>query len=106
MPRRKTQEEFIQEAKIKHSGFYDYSEVIYKNSNTKVTVICPNHGEFNIEPGHHLNGVGCRKCFFSRQRNNQDDIIARFRETHGERYNYDKVVYKENAENPLALAKG
>lgn len=93
MPKRKTQEEFIQEAQVKHNGFYNYSQVIYKNSNTKVTVVCPNHGEFEIDPGHHINGVGCRKCSFERLRNSQDDIIARFRETHGDRYKYDKVVY-------------
>lgn len=94
MPKRKTQEEFIQEAQAKHNGFYNYSQVIYKNSKAKVTVVCPNHGEFEIAASHHLNGLGCRKCYSIRLRNTQSAVIAKFRETHGDRYNYDKVVYE------------
>ena len=95
MPKRKTQHEFIQEAQVKHDGFYDYSLVNYLGSSTKVNVICPAHGEFQITPSHHLGGVGCRKCFASRARNSQENIIARFRQTYGDRYSYDKVVYKQ-----------
>ncbi|MEH2177416.1 hypothetical protein [Nostoc sp.] len=95
MPKRKTQEEFIQEAQAKHEAFYDYSLVSYLNSSTKVKVICPHHGEFNITPSHHLQGVGCRKCFDKRQTNSQENIIARFRQAHGDRYGYDLVIYKQ-----------
>jgi hypothetical protein len=94
MPKRKTQEEFIQEAQAKHGDFYDYSKALYISSNTKVIVICSQHGEFKITPSHHLHGVGCRKCFNERMRNDQNNIIAKFRQTHGEYYNYDKVIYK------------
>lgn len=41
---------------------YDYSKVIYKNSDTKICVICPKHGEFKQTPNSHLNGSGCPKC--------------------------------------------
>lgn len=95
MPKRKTQDEFIQEAQAKHDHFYDYSLVNYLGSSTKVNVICPTHGEFKITPHHHLNGVGCRKCFDKRQTNSQENIIARFRQAHGDRYGYDKVIYKQ-----------
>ncbi|MEH2148596.1 GIY-YIG nuclease family protein [Nostoc sp.] len=94
MPKRRTQEEFIQQAQAKHKAFYDYSLVNYLNSSTKVDVICPNHGKFSIAPGHHVNGVGCRKCFDKRQTNSQENIIARFRQAHGDRYGYDLVIYK------------
>ncbi|WP_445634579.1 Putative excinuclease ABC subunit C [Nostoc sp. DSM 114161] len=93
MPKRKTQDEFIQQAQAKHDRFYDYGLVNYLNSSTKVNVICPEHGEFKITPSHHLGGVGCRKCFDDRARNTQEDIIARFRQAHGDRYGYDKVIY-------------
>jgi len=102
MPRRKTQEEFIEEARTKHRDFYDYSKVSYVNSTTKVTLICPKHGDFEIAPGHHLRGVGCRKCFDARQRNDQDTILARFCETHGSYYNYDQVVY-ERADQKVTI---
>ncbi|MBD2627951.1 GIY-YIG nuclease family protein [Trichormus variabilis] len=94
MPKHKTQDEFIKEAQAKHGDFYDYSKALYISSNTKVIVICPQHGEFQITPSHHLQGVGCRKCFNERMRNDQNNIIAKFRQTHGEYYNYDKVIYK------------
>lgn len=94
MPRRKTQEEFIEEAQAKHGDFYDYNQVRYVNSTTKVILICPKHGEFEAIPHHHLRGVACRKCFDARMRNEQNIIISKFHETHGNRYNYDKVVYE------------
>ncbi|MFN6472589.1 MAG: hypothetical protein RMY36_023350 [Nostoc sp. SerVER01] len=93
MPKHKTQEEFIREAQAKHDRFYDYSLVNYLNSSTKVNVICPVHGEFKITPSHHLGGVGCRKCFDKRQSHSQENIIAKFRQAHGDRYGYDKVIY-------------
>ena len=46
MTRRKTLEQFITEARAVHGGKYDYSKVEYKNTNTKVCIICPTHGEF------------------------------------------------------------
>ena len=39
--KRKTREEFIADARIVHGNKYDYSQVDYVNSNTKVGIICP-----------------------------------------------------------------
>ena len=46
MTRKKTTDEFVQEAKEIHGDKYDYSKAKYVNSNTKVTIICKEHGEF------------------------------------------------------------
>ncbi|MUG97110.1 hypothetical protein F7734_34180 [Scytonema sp. UIC 10036] len=94
MPQRKTVYEFIAQAQAKHGDLYDYSLVEYVNSASKVTIICPHHGEFKIAPYHHLKGVGCRNCYADRQRHTQSTIIDKFREAHGDRYDYSKVVYK------------
>jgi len=59
---RMQQEEFIERAKDIHQNKYDYSKVNYINTDTKVCIICPEHGEFWQTPHHHLNGVGCPKC--------------------------------------------
>ena len=40
---RMTIEEFIKKAKAVHGDKYDYSLVEYKNSITKVKIICPIH---------------------------------------------------------------
>lgn len=37
----------------------DYSKVKYFNRQTKVSIICPIHGEFMQTPAHHLKGCGC-----------------------------------------------
>lgn len=54
---------FIYEAKKKFPDKdYDYSKVDYKNNDTKVTIICPIHGEFKIRPGDFLRQTGCPLC--------------------------------------------
>ena len=58
----KTLEQFIKEAKEVHGNKYNYSKVDYKDCNTKVCIICPEHGEFWQRPADHLNGCGCPKC--------------------------------------------
>lgn len=50
-----TTEIFIEKAKSIHPE-YDYSETEYVEYNTKLKVICPEHGEFYITPGHLLIG--------------------------------------------------
>lgn len=45
-----------------HKNKYDYSLVDYRNSRTKVTIICPIHGKFEQIANAHIQGQGCRKC--------------------------------------------
>jgi hypothetical protein len=58
----KSTSEFVLEAKQKHNNKYDYSLVNYRQSHSKITIICPFHGNFYQTPRHHLNGDGCPKC--------------------------------------------
>jgi len=53
---------FSKKANIVHNNKYDYSEVEYVNNRTKVSIICPDHGEFTQIPVSHLSGIGCPKC--------------------------------------------
>lgn len=54
---------FIEEAAKVHGSKYDYSQVVYTRTHTKVTIICPEHGEFNQTPASHLyNKCGCNPC--------------------------------------------
>jgi len=61
-----TTEEFIKRAKEIHGDKYDYSLVDYKNSKTKVKIICPEHGVFEQNPNDHLNGSGCSECSYDK----------------------------------------
>jgi hypothetical protein len=55
--------EFIKKAKTIHGDKYDYSKANYINSNTKVTIICEIHGDFEQKPNNHIgNKTGCPKC--------------------------------------------
>ena len=60
---RMTQNEFIDRAQAIHGKRYDYSKVEYKNTNTKVCIVCSKHGEFYQTPLRHIYGhSGCPKC--------------------------------------------
>lgn len=61
--RAKTTEQFIAESIKVHGNLYDYSKVNYYNAHSKVTIICPEHGEFTVEACSHLKGTKCIACF-------------------------------------------
>jgi hypothetical protein len=60
--KRFTLDEFISKANEVHENKYDYSKVIYINSQESVIIICKIHGEFIQAPNSHLQGCGCKKC--------------------------------------------
>ena len=55
-------DEFIKDSNNVHKNKYDYSKVVYKRSDEKVIIICPEHGEFYQTPSNHKLGKGCIKC--------------------------------------------
>lgn len=59
---RKTNEEYIEQAKTIHGDLYDYSKIDYLHNKKKIIIICKIHGEFQKIPNEHLNGQGCQKC--------------------------------------------
>lgn len=97
--KRKNIESFISEAEEIHNKKYNYSKVEYVNSDTKVCVICPEHGEFWQSPKKHLYGQGCPKCglkkiWDKRGRSNKDDFIKNAIKIHGNKYDYSKVEHE------------
>jgi len=92
---------FINKAKEIHNNRYDYSKVIYKNCDTKVCIICPEHGEFWQTPYVHNNlKCGCPKCGHIKsnnaKKNNKEDFIEKAKKVHGEKYDYSRVKYVNN----------
>lgn len=85
---------------------YDYSKVIYKNSETKVCIICPKHGEFWITPSNLYAGHGCPKCSFEKSSttkfSNTKEFIQKATEIHGNYYDYSKVEYI-SAKTPVII---
>lgn len=63
MAEKLTTSEFIKKAQSVHGNKYDYGLVHYVNAHTKVTIICPPHGQFVQEPTNHIHiGQGCPVC--------------------------------------------
>lgn len=93
MPALKTHQNFVKDAQRVHGDRYKYDKVMYVNGNSKVFITCPKHGDFEQIPRSHLQGKGCP---FSPQRNSidQDEFLRRARSVHGDKYTYDKAVYK------------
>ena len=69
---RPTTEEFIEKARKVHGNKYDYNKVEYINTETKVCIICSEHGEFWQTPHDHLQGCGCPKCSHTTSRNEEE----------------------------------
>ena len=92
-----TNEAFIEKATQIHGGKYDYSKCIYKDSNTKVKIICPIHGEFWQIASSHLNGHGCVKCANISKLNTISDFINLSNNKHHGKYDYSRVNYINNA---------
>ncbi|MCK9477771.1 MAG: hypothetical protein M0R46_17800 [Candidatus Muirbacterium halophilum] len=91
---------FIGKSKEIHGNKYDYSLVEYKNSHTKVKIICDLHGIFEQKPYTHLNGVGCKKCGILsanvKKSSTLKEFIKKSKEIHGDKYDYSLVDYKNN----------
>lgn len=88
-----TNDQFIEKAKKVHGDFYDYSAVQYVNSNTLVTMLCPDHGAFSQLPNNHLNGHGCQKCATDEQRITKHEFVKRSIDSHGYRYDYSTIEF-------------
>jgi Zn-finger nucleic acid-binding protein len=97
MPKKLTTEEFIQRAREIHGGKFDYSKINYINNKTKVTIICPEHGEFKQTPSDHLGGSNCPKCGIMARtklrKHSINDFIKKAKQIHGDRYDYIKTEY-------------
>lgn len=97
-----TQDDFIQRSQQVHGNKYDYSLVNYKNSRTKVIIVCSLHGSFSQTPSAHLGGSrrlggsrpsqGCPECAGCKKKTTQE-FIEKSRLIHGDRYDYSLAQY-------------
>lgn len=102
MAKKLTTKEFIEKARQIHGNKYDYSKVEYKNSSTKICIICPEHGEFWQVPNDHLRGHGCSKCY-GNEKMTIETFIEKARKVHGNKYDYSKVEYTGNNKSKICI---
>jgi len=85
---------FIEKSRKVHGNKYDYSLVEYKNSKSKVKIICPNCGIFEQQPIKHWNGNGCYKCAYKNiNKKTLESFIERAKKIHKCKYDYSLVCY-------------
>ena len=90
-------EEFIEKANKVHNNRYDYSKVEYKHSKEKITIICPEHGEFEQIPSNHINNKsGCLCCARQKMTLTTKEFIEKANGVHDDKYDYSKVEYIQN----------
>ena len=94
---------FIKCAKQKHGDKYDYSKTKYVNTKTPVIITCPEHGDFEVTPNSHLDGVGCRKCAKKYKGKNgsytTEEFVALAKEKYGDKFDYSKTNLDDKDEN-------
>lgn len=107
--RTKTLEQFISDAIKIHGDKYDYSKSIYLNDNSKILIICSEHGEFEQKVSNHLQGKGCNKCAdiirASKKTKPFEQFIEDAKKIHSEKYTYENVIYKNSKNNILVTCK-
>lgn len=93
MAKRKTKDQFVEEATKVHGNKYDYSKVEYFSTHQKVEIICYEHGVFLQTPNKHINGRNCPDCAsasrIKNKRLTKEEILSKFREVHKGKYKYE-----------------
>lgn len=81
---RKPLSKFIKEIKKIHNNKYTYINILYINNHTKITITCPEHGNFKQTPKAHLKGQGCPIC--------ANEKRSLFYESRGERLIQEQLI--------------
>lgn len=93
MSKKITTQDFIRRAREVHGDKYDYSKSVYVSASTKLTIICPIHGEFHQRPSNHNSGRGCQECAGNKPLT-VENFIERAQAVHGNFYDYSQVKFK------------
>ena len=92
--RTNTREEFINKSNKVHGTFYDYNKIKseFVKRADKVSIICPEHGEFVQLASNHLNGLGCYHCGMDRLKNFNKESVSNIKvsldKLHNGKYSY------------------
>lgn len=100
---RRSLEDFVSEARKVHGNTYDYTLVEYRGSHVNIQIRCIQHGLFFQTPSNHLRKRGCPVCAQNtrsdKRRMSLEDFINKSNVVHNGKYDYSKVVYRNNIKN-------
>lgn len=89
-------DKFIANSKKYHGDKYDYSRVSYTNGHDYIEIKCPEHGWYKQLARSHMTGHGCILCSRQDSKLGKERFIEAAKKVHGDKYNYDSVVYVGN----------
>lgn len=94
MPKKLSQEEFIERCKKKHNSYYSYDKTVYTgmSNDDYIIVTCPIHGDFKQLAAGHIRGKGRKDCAGTITKTTEQFIIDA-RKVHGDEYDYSKSKY-------------
>jgi len=104
---RYSNEKFAKIAENVHEKKYNYSEVNYINNNTKVCIICPEHGKFWQTPNSHLRGSGCPLCYRKETREKEcTKFLDKCKKLYDGKYDYSQTEYiNSNSKIPIICSE-
>lgn len=91
MPKKLTQQEFLNKCHKIHGDKYDYSKTTYINTRAKITIMCDKHGEFQITADNHVNQKqGCWNCFLDKHKLTElsPERLENLKRIHNNKYEY------------------
>lgn len=88
-------DKFIEKSNKIHHNKYDYSNVNYINSYTKVIITCPKHGDFLQKPQDHLySKAGCPVCKESKGERLISQILQNYNIAYVSQKTFDDLRHK------------
>jgi Zn finger protein HypA/HybF involved in hydrogenase expression len=86
---------------------YEYDFSNFKNTHSRINVKCPTHGWSEQIVKNLFKGHGCRKCSYKvisdKQLSDFNDVLSKFKEKHGDKYDYSKFQYVKNRNNSIIV---
>lgn len=107
MSKKLTTKEFIVNSEKIHQNYYNYSKSEYVDGKSKITIICPIHGEFQQVASAHLSGKGCNKCANNSRgpKCSTEDFVKKAIKVHLHTYDYDLVEYVNSRDHIIIICK-
>ncbi len=92
-------EEFVERARQKHGDKFQYVKESYVDIKSKMTILCPEHGEMNMTgQSHCVSSHGCRRCGDKeraiKKTISKETFLETCKKIHQNKYSYEHVEYK------------
>lgn len=94
--RRRTYDEFVEEARTIHGDIYEYPVQLYIDPWTPFQIRCPVHNIFEQIPQSHLAGYGCNQCSIDRTRKTHEQFVEEANLVHNSKYTYTDLYLGVN----------